>query len=140
MTNGRGATSMAGSRSSELEHDRPSSRASTHNVEIVITGRTRYNNAGQRHGCQMEYFQTKNPNLGKFRRVLQCEMLVNLIDIWTTLQRFDTLYVHRGNLVHFPTLNSYYLSLAASFLWNSLNWGWFLSKEFAEFSFRNYKR
>ena len=41
ITNGRGTTSMAGSRSSELDPDRPSSRASTHNVEIVITGRAR---------------------------------------------------------------------------------------------------
>ena len=41
ITNGRGTTSMAGSRSSELDPDRPVSRASAHNVEIVITGRTR---------------------------------------------------------------------------------------------------
>jgi hypothetical protein len=27
-------------------------------------------------GCQMAYFQANNPNLGKFRRVLQWQMLV----------------------------------------------------------------
>jgi hypothetical protein len=27
-------------------------------------------------GCQMAYFQTENPNLGKFCRALECKMLV----------------------------------------------------------------
>jgi hypothetical protein len=30
-------------------------------------------------GCQMAYFQTKNPNLGKFWKVLQWKMLVFLL-------------------------------------------------------------
>jgi hypothetical protein len=29
-------------------------------------------------GCQMVYFQTKNPTLGKFCRVLQWKMMVSL--------------------------------------------------------------
>jgi hypothetical protein len=29
------------------------------------------------------YFQTKNPNLGKFRSVLQRKMLVNFMSIWS---------------------------------------------------------
>jgi hypothetical protein len=32
-------------------------------------------------GCQMVYFQTKNPNLGTFCRVLQLKMLVNFVAI-----------------------------------------------------------
>jgi hypothetical protein len=32
-------------------------------------------------GCQMVYFQTKNPNLGKFWSALQWNMLVNFIAI-----------------------------------------------------------
>jgi hypothetical protein len=39
-------------------------------------------------GCQMVYFQTKNPNFGKFLRVLQ----------WTLLVYFMAIYVH---LVYF---------------------------------------
>jgi hypothetical protein len=33
-------------------------------------------------GCQMVYFQTKNPNLGKFLRVLQRKVLVYFVAIW----------------------------------------------------------
>jgi hypothetical protein len=33
-------------------------------------------------GCQMAYFQTKNPTLGKFWRVLQWKMLVYFTAIW----------------------------------------------------------
>jgi hypothetical protein len=32
-------------------------------------------------GCQMAYFQTKNPTLGKFWRVLQWKMLVYFMAI-----------------------------------------------------------
>jgi hypothetical protein len=34
-------------------------------------------------GCQMVCFQTKNPKLGKFGRVLQWKMLVYFMDIWS---------------------------------------------------------
>jgi hypothetical protein len=53
------------------------------------------------HGCQMVWFPTKNPNLGKFWRVLHWKMMVCFMDttvfcyiLWT----FDTV---RGNLVYF---------------------------------------
>jgi hypothetical protein len=36
-------------------------------------------------GCQMAYFQTKNPNLGDSLRVLQWKMLAYFIDIWYIL-------------------------------------------------------
>jgi hypothetical protein len=34
-------------------------------------------------GCQMVYFQTKDPNLGKFSRVLQWKTLVYFMDVWS---------------------------------------------------------
>jgi hypothetical protein len=36
-------------------------------------------------GCQMVYFQTKNPNLGKFWRALELKMLVYFMTIWNIL-------------------------------------------------------
>jgi hypothetical protein len=42
-------------------------------------------------GCQMVYFQTKRPNLGKFGRVFQWKMLL-FVTIW---------YIFYGHLVHF---------------------------------------
>jgi hypothetical protein len=33
-------------------------------------------------GCQMVYFQTKNPNLGKFLMALEWKMLVYFMTIW----------------------------------------------------------
>jgi hypothetical protein len=32
--------------------------------------------------CQMVYFQTKNPNLGKFLRTLEWELLLYFMRIW----------------------------------------------------------
>jgi hypothetical protein len=49
-------------------------------------------------GCQMAYFKTKNPNLGKFWRVLQWKMLVYLLAIWSILRPFGIFCDH---LVHF---------------------------------------
>jgi hypothetical protein len=37
-------------------------------------------------GCQMVYFQTKNPDLGKFWRVLEWKMLVYFTVIWYILK------------------------------------------------------
>jgi hypothetical protein len=45
--------------------------------------------------CQMVYFETKNPNLGKFRRVLQCKkMLVYFMEIWYILRPFGIFCGH----------------------------------------------
>jgi hypothetical protein len=57
-------------------------------------------------GCQMVYFQTKNPNLGNFWRVLQLKILVFVFNghlvhftaIWYILRQFGIIY---GHLVHF---------------------------------------
>jgi hypothetical protein len=57
--------------------------------------------SSSQQSCQMVYFQTKNPNLGKFWRVLQCKMLVNFMAIWSILRPFSILYCE---LVHFVVL------------------------------------
>jgi hypothetical protein len=36
----------------------------------------------QLQGCQIVCFQTKNPNLGKFMRALEWEMLVYFMALW----------------------------------------------------------
>jgi hypothetical protein len=47
-------------------------------------------------GCQMACFQTKNPNLGKFWRVLRWKMLVYCIAIWSTLWHFRIFFIPFG--------------------------------------------
>jgi hypothetical protein len=37
-------------------------------------------------GCQMVYFQTQNPNLGKYLRALDWKMLIYFIAIWNILR------------------------------------------------------
>jgi hypothetical protein len=49
--------------------------------------RLRLFGTGCRQGCQMIYFQTRNPNLGKFWRFLQWKMLVYFMDIWSIYGR-----------------------------------------------------
>jgi hypothetical protein len=44
-------------------------------------------------GCQMVYFQTKNPNLGQFRRALEWKMLTHFMAIWKILRTFDIFMV-----------------------------------------------
>jgi hypothetical protein len=48
--------------------------------------------SGKHQGCQMEYFKTKNPNLGKFWRALEWKMFVYVRVIWN---------VYYGHLVYF---------------------------------------
>jgi hypothetical protein len=45
-------------------------------------------------GCQMAHFQTKNPNLGKFWRVLEWERLVYSMAILNILGPFGTVFGH----------------------------------------------
>jgi hypothetical protein len=53
----------------------------------------------------MEYFQTKNPNLGKFWRVLQWNMLAYFMDIWSILRSIG---IFCGNLVYFSHFGMLY--------------------------------
>jgi hypothetical protein len=46
-------------------------------------------------GCQMVYFQTKNPNLGTFWRALEC----NFVIIWNILWPFGIIYGRSVQLV-----------------------------------------
>jgi hypothetical protein len=55
-------------------------------------------NTYSEHGCQMVCFQTENPNLGKFLRVLLWKILVYFMTIWSSLRPFEILY---GHLVYF---------------------------------------
>jgi hypothetical protein len=41
--------------------------------------------SSKHQGCQMVCFQTKNPDLGKFWRVLQWKILVYFMTIWSIL-------------------------------------------------------
>jgi hypothetical protein len=70
---------------------------------IVVPDRTRMftYTLTSNQGCQMVNFQTKNPNLGKFSRVLQCKMLVYFMSIWYLLQPFGVFY---GHLFHFRVI------------------------------------
>jgi hypothetical protein len=49
----------------------------------------------------MAYFQTKNPNLAKFWKVLQWKMYVYFMSIWSILCPFGLFYVH---LVYFMSI------------------------------------
>jgi hypothetical protein len=40
-------------------------------------------------GCQMVCFKTKNPNLGKFWKVLQWKILVYFTTIWSILRPLE---------------------------------------------------
>jgi hypothetical protein len=64
-----------------------------------------------RQGCQMVYFQTKNPNLGKFCRALHWKMLIHFMAIGNIWQTFGIFYHHLLHFVFiwysFPLLVSY---------------------------------
>jgi hypothetical protein len=60
----------------------------------------------EKQGCQMVSFQTKNPILGKFWRVLDLKMLIYFLNICNILQVFGIFYDH---LVHFV------------FIWNTIS-------------------
>jgi hypothetical protein len=53
----------------------------------------------------MVYFQTKNPNLGQFRRALDWKMLIYFNAIWNILGTFVIFYDHFVHFV-FPVLVS----------------------------------
>jgi hypothetical protein len=60
---------------------------------------------GGNQGCQMVYFQTKNPNLGKFLSALDGKMLIYFEAIWNILQTFGIFY---GHLLHFVFIWSFF--------------------------------
>jgi hypothetical protein len=50
-------------------------------------------------GCQVVYFHTKNPNLGKFWRVLQWKMLEYFMAVWNILRPFGIFGCYLVDLV-----------------------------------------
>jgi hypothetical protein len=52
-----------------------------------------------KQGCQMVCFQTKNPNLGQFWKVMQWKILVYFMDTWSILRSFVIFYRHLVELV-----------------------------------------
>jgi hypothetical protein len=50
------------------------------------------NNLSSFQGCQMVYFQTKNPNWGKFWRALEWKMFVYFMTVWNILRPFGIIY------------------------------------------------
>jgi hypothetical protein len=57
-------------------------------------------------GCQMAYFENKNPDLGKFCRVVRWKMLVYFVAIRSIFPPFGIFY---GHLVYFPRFGILYL-------------------------------
>jgi hypothetical protein len=55
-------------------------------------------NPSRWQGCQMVYFQTKSPNLGKFWRVLYRKRLVHFTVLWSISLQFGILCGHLVNL------------------------------------------
>jgi hypothetical protein len=59
------------------------------------------NSIGEQQGCRMVSFQTKNPNLGKFWRVLLWKLLLYFMTIWPILQPLEIFYGHLRYFVAF---------------------------------------
>jgi hypothetical protein len=57
-------------------------------------------------GCQMVCFQTKNPNLVKFWRVLLWEILVYFMTVWSILRPLEIFYGHLVYCVVFWTMEN----------------------------------
>jgi hypothetical protein len=68
-------------------------------------------------GCQMVCFQTKNPDLGKFFRVLQCKILVNFLTIWSILRPLQIFY---GHMLYFVVI--WYISPRFGILYQEKIW------------------
>jgi hypothetical protein len=60
-----------------------------------------------RQGCQMAHFQTNNPNLGKFWRVLRWKILLYFTPSWSVLQPFS---IFCGHLVYLMVTYLVYFS------------------------------
>jgi hypothetical protein len=68
-----------------------------------------------------QFFQTENPNLDKFGRVLQWKELVYFIAIWPILQHFGKFC---GHLVHFMVFLGFFTRFGLLYEEKSGNPGW----------------
>jgi hypothetical protein len=48
----------------------------------------------RKQGCQMVFFRTNNPNLGKFWMAFEWKMMVYFMVIWNILRSFGIFYGH----------------------------------------------
>jgi hypothetical protein len=80
--------------------NRPSAFVTYSNYIDILFNVSRTTNGGVQ-GCQMAYFQTKNPNVGKIWRALQWRMLAYFMPIWSILRPFGLFY---GHLVYFTAI------------------------------------
>jgi hypothetical protein len=60
---------------------------------VLVSYKLKHRNASKQ-GCQIVYFQTKNPNLGQFCRALHWKMLTYFMAIGNILPTFVILYDH----------------------------------------------
>jgi hypothetical protein len=65
-----------------------------------------------RQGCQMVYFETKNPYLGTFWRALECKVLLYFMITWNFLWPFGIIY---GSLVYLVCGHLVYFSHFGTF-------------------------
>jgi hypothetical protein len=70
-------------------------------MERPFSFKTRAIFSRRKQGCQMAWFQAKNPTLGKFWRALDWKMFTYCMAIWNILRIFGMFYDH---LVHFVFL------------------------------------
>jgi hypothetical protein len=63
---------------------------------VALTKKTGLNS---NQGCQMVYFQTKNPNMGKFLRASDWKMFINFTSICNILRTFWVFYDHLVHIV-----------------------------------------
>jgi hypothetical protein len=75
---------------------------------IKQTIRASNKNMHLNQGCQMVYFQTSNPNLGKFWRALDWKVLIYFMVMWNISWTFGIFYDNQVHLVFiwyiFPVL------------------------------------
>jgi hypothetical protein len=113
-------------------------------IAIIVVLKNKRFNAGKRiefiesdtcghgtRGCQMVYFETKNPILGNFKRAFDWKMLIyfmanwNILctEIWDILSPFGTVCVH---LEFFPVLVSCFkknlATLSVTWMGECLRW------------------
>jgi hypothetical protein len=62
--------------------------------QITFFSGERFSFVAVNQGCQMEYSQTKTPNLGTFWRALDLKSSVNSLAIWNIFRPFGTRYGH----------------------------------------------
>jgi hypothetical protein len=65
----------------------------------------------------MAFFQTKNPNLGKFWRVLRCKILAFFMNIWSILPPFWYILCSFGNFYGYLVYFSQFWSVVTRTIW-----------------------